>query len=140
MQKIKLAVICALMVFITGCATPIGIMTDSDFVWHDKVVNLPAEKVYRNMFAGFRACGGVAAEPFVDGDISQIVLYLRNVSSVTQFVFGTVKLKEIEKEKTLVRVGIQPKYDSPLFGEDGQAGALFLTFTNEINKDCTAKI
>jgi hypothetical protein len=136
MFKIKLITYCSLFLFLTGCATPVGKMTDSDFVWHENTVNIESNKVYTNMLTSFRSCENIAAEPFLNNDHSQIILYLRNIASVTQFVVGLVKLHEIDQNTTLVRVGIQKKYDSPLFGESGKSGNLFLSFANKTHADC----
>lgn len=72
----------------------------------------------------------------MNNDTSKIVVYLRNTASITQYVLGLIKLTEVDTNNTLVAVGVQHKYDTPLFGKNGAFGALFLSFTNEPHPDC----
>jgi hypothetical protein len=115
----------------TGCATPAGKISKSDFVWQKKVVEADYQEVYKRIVNGFRTCGDLIAEGNLNTNTQKghFSIYPRDeLGGRSDWVLGIINLKPDNKGNTIVRVGVQIIYDGPLFGEHGKYRRLWLRF------------
>lgn len=119
----KLIVAYSFCILITlGCATPVGKIPESDFVWEDRIIKLNYQEVYRNIANGFRTCKPGIAEGNLYTDIKEghLDVYLVDVfGGKHPGVLGIIRVKEDNNGNTIVRVGVQRIYDNPVFGARG---------------------
>lgn len=108
--------------FLTGCATPIGQMAETDFNWSDETVSAGYQEVYRRLVNGFRSCSGdgLPAVPignlYTDNRTAHIDVYLGSMyGGQTQWPLGMIDLQAISDAKTQVRVGGHKTPESATF-------------------------
>ena len=98
-------------------ATPPGKLGKDDFVWKEKIINNNYHRVYRNITNGFRTCGGFhghifgthvgVPDCFVYPDTKEALcdIYLADhVGETSSYVMGTILVKKVDENKTLVRI------------------------------------
>ncbi len=107
MNKVILTAICFML---SACAsTPIGKLTDDDFVTKEVLLNKDYQSAYRNLINGLRGCP-VLGVPFgnIYTDIGEahIDLYMGggdNSARATKHAYGTISLKEVLPHQTKAR-------------------------------------
>jgi len=104
MNKVILA---AILFTLSACAsTPIGKLTEDDFVTKEVLLNKDYQSAYRNLISGLRSCPGLGV-PFgnIYTDIREahIDLYMGsgdNSAMATKNAYGTISFKEVSPHQT----------------------------------------
>lgn len=105
MNKVILAA--AIFFMLSACAsTPIGKLTEDEFVTKEVLLNKDYQSAYRNLISGLRGCP-VLGVPFgnIYTDIGEahIDLYMGggdNSARASKHAYGTISLKEVSPHQT----------------------------------------
>ena len=131
MKKTVLIIFSLIFIAMIVCATPAGKISESDFVWQEKVIEANYQEVYSRIANGFRTCGDLIAEGNLSTDTKEGHFDIYSGDALggrSNWVLGKIYLKPDNKGNTIVKVGVQTIYDGPLFGEHGKYRRLWLRF------------
>lgn len=127
MKKIFLLI----MIFIfIACATPAGKFTKDDCNWETRTLNISKDKAYDNLIQGFRICGQKIGIEKCHNYKCDIYLH-SGFGSQSLWVLGFVNIEE-----TKISVGINKKYDEPVFGEKGKIRKVLFELVNGNYTSC----
>ena len=108
----------------TSCASPPGKFKESDFIWEEKTIPENYQKVYRSLKNGFRTC----AEPItwtIDSDIyhdekrGEFHASRNNMLGTPQIFFGSIHIKSVKDDSTLIRAGVTHFHENSIWGNQG---------------------
>jgi hypothetical protein len=114
MEVKKIIFILAVLLFCTGCFTPIGKIPKEDFGWQEKIIEADYQEVYRRVLNGFRTCKPGIAEGNLYTDIKEghFDVYLVGfLGTKHPGALGMIDIKADEKGNTIIKVGVQKMYD-----------------------------
>jgi len=86
------------------------------------------QEVYRNVNDGLRKCGShwlVEGTLYTDIEEGRMDVYVFNKYGSTNWVFGLVTVKSIDLNHSFVEIGINKRYDDPMFGKKGKIAEMY---------------
>ncbi len=102
----------AALLLIAGCATPPGEIPKEDLSWSKAVIPLGYQAAYRNLRETFTACARDVAEGDLYTDIAEgrLTVYIRALEGRSDFVVGTINVKQQDAGKSILTTAVQKKY------------------------------
>jgi hypothetical protein len=124
---------------LSACATLPQDFKDEDLVWEEKTVPIKYTQAYKNFLIGERTCSRneEAPECIPDFESKEIncTVFIASYFGSPMWVIGFVNMKAMGENQTLVRAGVNKKYEDTLFGVKGGIRRLWLRYP-EGNFNC----